>query len=346
MTGTPNSESPSATSHRSRAAIGAVKLSVAVVILAFLLYRLRGEELFVRLWNEPKHWGFLALAQTLVVAAISLNFLRWRLLVRSLGLPFSIRDALRLGSLGFLFNQVAPGSVGGDLFKAVAIAREHPGQRTEAVASVLIDRVVGMYAMLLVAVFGQSLAGAESIDHEAVRALKLAIAGLAIIGTVGIALLMTPAVTGPRIRETLARTPIIGETLARLVDAAAAYRYHRGKLFAAIGIACIGHTLFVLSFWLISRGLPVATQTLSSMFLIGPMSMCAGAIPLTPSGLGTMEAAMNALFEAFGAKPGDGLLVALAYRVMTYVMAGIGAVVYLSSRRQVSDVLHEAEAFP
>ena len=34
------------------------------------------------------------------------------------------------------------------------IAREQPGKRTEAVASVLIDRVVGLYAMILVATAG------------------------------------------------------------------------------------------------------------------------------------------------------------------------------------------------
>jgi hypothetical protein len=36
-------------------------------------------------------------------------------------------------------------------------------------------------------------------------------------------------------------------------------------------------------------------------------------------------------------------LIAIAYRVMTYVMAAIGAAYYLRARRAVDQVLHEAE---
>ncbi len=59
--------------------------------------------------------------------AVSLTFVRWYLLVRALGLHFRLLDAFRLGFLGYLFNFVSVGSVGGDLFKAIFIAREQPG---------------------------------------------------------------------------------------------------------------------------------------------------------------------------------------------------------------------------
>ena len=60
-------------------------------------------------------------------------------------------DAFRLGFLGYLFNFVSLGSVGGDLFKAVFIAREQHGKRAEAVATVVIDRVIGLYVLFFVA---------------------------------------------------------------------------------------------------------------------------------------------------------------------------------------------------
>ena len=85
----------------------------------------------------------------MVFCAVSLTFVRWYLLVRALGLNFRLLDAFRLGFLGYLFNFVSVGSVGGDLFKAIFIAREQPGRRTEAVATVLVDRVVGVYALVL-----------------------------------------------------------------------------------------------------------------------------------------------------------------------------------------------------
>jgi uncharacterized membrane protein YbhN (UPF0104 family) len=327
---------------RRRHWIGAAKALLAVGILAFLFYRLRGAEGLVRLVHEPKQWGLLALGQALVIVGLSLNYVRWWVLVRALGLNFSLGDAFRLGSLGFLISQVAPGSVGGDLFKAVFVAREQPGQRTEAVASVLIDRVVGLYAMLLVATFGRLLAGGVSIDGP-VAALANVVAALTIVGSIGIALLMTPPLTGPAMQEWVRRLPIAGATLGRLVEAAAAYRSERRYLFAAIAIGCGTHTMFVLAIWLIGRGLPVHAPTLSETFLVGPLSLSAGALPLTPSGLGVAEAAMGQLFKALSYSENDGLLVGLAYRVMTYVMAAVGGVYYVNARRTVAQVLHEAE---
>ena len=137
--------------------------------------------------------------------------------------------------------------------------------------------------------------------------------------------------------------PGVGHTLGRLVAAAGAYRSRRRNLFAAIGIACCTHTLFVIAAWSVARGLPVKAPSFSAMFLVGPLSLAAGALPLTPSGLGTFELAMDKLFVAVGGDEGDGALVAITYRVMTYVMAGLGAAYYLTSRAKVQRVLDEAE---
>jgi uncharacterized protein (TIRG00374 family) len=274
---------------------------------------------------------------------LSLNFIRWFLLVRALELDFHVRDAFRLGSLGHLLNQVSPGSVGGDLFKAMFIAREQPTRRTEAVATVVIDRVVGLYGILLVATAGQVIAGRGVELTGALRTLALVVAAFAVVGTVGILLLMTPAFTGPKMREWAAGFPAIGGTLARLIDAAAAYRDRRGYLFAAILVACCTHTLLVTAIWLIGQGLPVDAPDFGTTFLVGPMSLCAGAIPLTPSGLGTFEAAMEELYRLVGCTPGTGASVAITYRAMTYVMAALGAVYYLNARKTVKEVLHEAE---
>jgi uncharacterized protein (TIRG00374 family) len=330
-------------SHARRVLIHSAKLVLALGIVGYLFYRLRGEDALTRLVNEPKNWDRLVLAQCCVLVAISLNYVRWHVLVRALELDFSLRDAFRLGSLGLLLNQVSPGSVGGDLFKAVAIAHEQHGKRTEAVASVVIDRVVGLYAMLLVASTGY-LVGARGSEMSAVlHTMGRTVIGLALVGTAGIALIMTPAFSGPRVRGWAGRIPVIAHTLERLIDAAAAYRNSRRYLFAGIAIGCMTHTLLVTSIWLIGMGLPVTPPGLAATFVIGPLSLAAGAIPITPSGLGVFEAALGQLYKAVGLAEGDGYLVGLTSRVMTYVMAAVGAVYYLSARRAVKEVLDEAE---
>jgi uncharacterized membrane protein YbhN (UPF0104 family) len=332
-----------AAARRRRLILGAAKCLLAVGILGWLIYKLQSEQDFRKLVDGPKHWPLLVLAQLLVIAALSVNYVRWYVLVRALDLKFTLADSFRLGSLGLMLSQVSLGSVGGDLFKAIAVAREQHGKRTEAVASVLIDRVVGLYGMLLVATAGY-LANAQSTQlSPLIRGFADVILAAAAVGTVGIALLMTRWFTGPAVQAWAAAVPVVGPTLERLIQAAAAYRNSRRYLFAGILIACTTHVLFALAYWCIARGLPTTAPPLTKMFMITPMTLAAGAIPLTPSGLGIAEGAAGKLFAAAGYRQGDGVLVAMTYRVMTYVMVAVGAVYYLRARRSIAETMHEAE---
>ena len=321
-----------------------VKVVLALAILGFLLQRIQGESGFERLLNEPKNWLSLAIAQGLIVVAFSLSFVRWYLLVRGLDLEFRLADAFRLGTLGFMLNQVSPGSLGGDLLKAVFIAREQPGKRTEAVATVLVDRVIGFYAMLLIASLGLVLAGGNLESEKLLNSLQTVVWSATVCGTFGLAFVFSPLATGIRARALAAALPVVGPTITRLIEAADVYRSRRSYLFAAFGLALTTHCLLITAFWCISFGLPVRGPTFAQNASIVPIGLVAGALPLTPGGLGALEGGMELLYTLVGAGKGDGTIVALAYRAMTYVFAAIGAFYYFSSRKKVDDLLHEAEA--
>ena len=166
-----------------------LKFAIPLVVISFLVYRVHqqhpGE--FSRLWNHPKNWPLLSAGFGLVMVAVCVTFLRWWILVRALDLPFRLTDAYRLSFLGYLLNFIGPGSVGGDLFKAVFIARQQPGRRTEAVATVFLDRIIGIYVLFVVASATILLSGVSK-SGAAVKAVcdfALLVTGL---GTVGVVL--------------------------------------------------------------------------------------------------------------------------------------------------------------
>ncbi len=104
--------------------------------------------------DEPVHYDFLFYAAAITVASISLTFVRWYILVRAVDLPFTLFNAWRLGLVGFFFNTFLPGAVGGDIVKAAFLAREHD-RRTVAVATVIMDRVIALWALIwFVAILG------------------------------------------------------------------------------------------------------------------------------------------------------------------------------------------------
>lgn len=318
-----------------------LRFAIPLAIIAFLLFDVDREQVR-RLWERPKNWSLLAAGFGLVMAAVLMTFVRWYALVRALGLPFRIADALRLSFLGYLFNFIGAGSVGGDLFKAVFIAREQPGRRTEAVATVVLDRVIGMYLLFVVASLGILV---SDISHTTavVRAMCQLTLWLTVMGTVVILVLLLPRFGRGVLPKRVRQLPAVGPVLARTVGALQVYRQKLGVLALVAAMSLSVHAMFSVALYLVGAALYDQPPTLGQHFIIVPLAMCAGGLPITPAGLGTFEVAMEQLYTLVSTTTdADGLMVALAYRLMTIVITAIGVVYYWTSRREVRSVLQQA----
>jgi uncharacterized membrane protein YbhN (UPF0104 family) len=102
--------------------------------------------------------------------------------------------------------------------------------------------------------------------------------------------------------------------------------------------------VFATSMYLSAAAIFPQHPTVTDHFIIVPLSLTAGALPLAPAGLGTFEAAMKILYHVIPAHGGgDGFLVALVFRLITIVIAAVGVVYYWMARREVGELLREAE---
>lgn len=330
-----------------RILIAVAKISLAVAILGFLLIQVKQQAGFARLVDEPKAWHLLAIGLGCTLTAITLSFVRWHILLTALGLNFRLSDTMRLGALGFALNFVSLGSIGGDLFKAIFAAKDSPGKRTEAVATVVVDRLVGVAMMLTLATcasFFVDWSAAPTPIRVLVQTIRLGTVGL----LVGVSLiLVVPALSGDWIRNLVARVPLVGPTAARLIGTVAVYRNEKQRVLLACAIGMLSNTMFILSFYFIAQGLPVQAPSLAKHFVIVPTANLAGAIPATPSGLGTMELAVDQLYQAVPSVPsipaGDGTLVALGQRATMILVAAVCLAFYVLQRGNLREVMHEVE---
>src|SRR5262245_50065311 len=138
--------------HARRNVVTAIKIALALAILGYLVYNAR--DAFVQLSHETIEWKFLAIGLVFSLGMATFSFVRWHLLIRALDINMRLVDTLRLGALGFALNFVSPGAIGGDFFKAMFLAHGQPGRRTEAVATVIADRAIGLLTMTLLASIG------------------------------------------------------------------------------------------------------------------------------------------------------------------------------------------------
>lgn len=331
-------------------AVNVCKYAISFSLLGYLFYIASGNDSFSDLASQPKQWWLLVLAFAVTMVATLIAMARWYVLVRALDLPFSLRDALRLGFLAYMFNFFSFGVVGGDLLKAVTIARRQPKRRPEAMATVFVDRAVGLYGLFLlvslvtIAVwsFGSDLqAGAVG---SSIEQLSRAVLVITAAGGIAIAVVLSPGFTNNPLSRAAARLPMVGGVVERLFGAAAIYRRRIPRLLLALGMSLATHCLSAVSVYLLATGLPGRSPSFAAHFVIVPIATVAAAVPL-PGGLGAFEMALDLLYRsATGAAVGmqQGFVVALAFLVIKLLIAAVGIGLYLVSRRSIAELIREA----
>jgi glycosyltransferase 2 family protein len=142
----------------------------------------------------------------------------------------------------------------------------------------------------------------------------------------------------------MSRVPVAGNVVGNLFVACQVMSRRPERLIPAFALGVTVHLLLVMSFHSVAVGLPLAHPSLGDHFCIVPLAETAGAIPITPGGLGTTEAALGGLYAAVGADANSGVIVALGQRLVM-LTAGIAAIgYYLTQRQSVDAAIHEAEA--
>jgi uncharacterized protein (TIRG00374 family) len=325
-----------------RIAINLCKYGVAAGLLTYVIWSSRAS--LESLWRreEPIHFGYVAAAFVLFGAALALTLVRWFVLVRAQDLPFRLHDALRLGLVGFFFNVFLPGSVGGDVIKAAALAREQ-SRRTVAVATVIMDRVIALWGLFwFVALLGAVLWAAGLLEGTAAEPSKLTVGGAAVV--VGLSTLvwlllgLLPQHRAERFAGRLGRLPKIGGSAAEFWRAVWMYRCRQKSVGAALLIAWVGFVGFVGAYYCCTQALWAGTgkplPTLTQHFLIVPTGLVIQAIPGSPGGAGIGEMGFGFLYQWFGCEQGLGRLSMLLQRVLMWVVALGGYLLYLRMKAE------------
>jgi len=323
------------------------KYLLAFGLLGYVIWKYwqpGSEQGLAHVWNkhvvrgEPINGGWLALAGVILAASLALTLVRWYLLVRAQGLPFTLRDAFRLGLAGYFFNSFLPGSVGGDLVKATGLALAQR-RRTVAVATVIMDRVIALWGLIwFVALLGGAFWALGLLDSPASAVSRQIVLAAAVIvmlsGMVWLLLGLLPDWRAERFAGRLAKLPKVGTSAAEFWRAIWMYRCQQRSVAVALGMSWVGQVGFVFVFYCSVRALwdPAAGSipTVAEHFLLVPIGLVIQAAPLFPGGAGIGEAGFGGLYAWFGCAAAVAVLGSLMQRVLSWV---VGLAGYLISLR-------------
>ncbi|MCH8150018.1 MAG: flippase-like domain-containing protein [Planctomycetes bacterium] len=291
-----------------------LRFGVCAVGLWWVLSRLN--------WNRiGEAWSacdrtWVALSFLIFFPTIILQAARLVLMLRAQGISVGFWKSLKLSCTGNFFSHFVPaGLVGGDLVKAYYVA-QHTPQKTEAVAAVVLDRLFGLFGFVTFAAVGAAI----KLNETAVGVVPYLVALLlAVVAVIAVA-------WSARLRALLGIDKIVAwirlrGRLRRLVVAASRLREHVGISIASFAATLLAQSIILAAFSVAAIGLGMRADWVGYYAFLS-LSLLIAAVPISPGGLGTMEAAM--MYFLVGGGLGNGeqvLLLALTMRLIQFVGA-------------------------
>jgi len=311
-------------------------IALAFALLGHAIWTNRAE--IHRVFSRSLDYRLFLLAFAIYLVGLIVSFIRWYWLVRVVEPSFRLNSAILLGFIGSLFNLVIPGAVGGDLIKAAYLVKMDV-KRTQAIASMVIDRIIGLLGLFILG----GIAGAfmwSSVSNPKVKLLIGLVWTAVAAGFLALTVLFTPM-----LMSTLMARFKSGGRLAKVLDdlriASSTYRGRLGVVAGALTLAIFGHGLSVFDFYLVSRMLfQSEVPSLGQHYVLVPLVYFTTAVPLPFGALGLSEEVSEQLFRLVG-HPGSALAL-MGVRILMYGGGLISVGFYLANLRQVRELTDQS----
>jgi len=321
-----------------------LKLGLAVGVLGYLLHKMGLNKLGGTLKGLAGEWPWLLAGFLLCLPPLLLCMARWKRILDAQGMRLGWSKVNSIFFIGLFFNSFMIGPTGGDLMKAYYTARETRHQKTEAVTTIFIDRIIGLYAMALlvgtVILIRWDFFAANPAIRGAV-AWPMLVACLTIIVGGAIAFGVHLFELCPWLRR-LNHIPAVGkimETVERAYNAFYVCRANPKLLVALLLYSFVIQLVFVVASWCVGQALGLTVSFLDYL-TFGPLIGLISAIPITPGGTGIRELASIKLWGTLGVTDDRALL--LAFIPFLYlVLWGIpGGLLFLFHKSDKEDESH------
>jgi hypothetical protein len=254
---------------------------------------------------------------------------RWRALLALAGIEMRFSEVWRVSIEAQAGGILLPGGIGGDALRIVSVASRVTRAGDErapaaiVVASVLLDRAIGLSILC-------ALAAGLGIAWGGIRdgALEFVLAGVPVIVVLGLAVVRRTALhrIGWFVEGRLGRvmTPVFDYMRDPRAPGAIARA-------AALSVVVSGIQFLIVRGLVFALGAePTAEKW---VYVGGAMAFIVAAIPVSPGGWGTSDAAWVFFLGLAGLSAGTALAVCLLYRLFSYLSGIVGAVLYVMRRR-------------
>jgi glycosyltransferase 2 family protein len=256
---------------------------------------------------------------------------RWWALLKQVDVTVGFGNIVRLVLVSGFVGYFMPGTLGIEALRIYGFARTTANPAL-AVASVAVDRVLGTFALILLALFGLALLPAALPARAAPDALP---DGLATVGWVGLLALVALVVAGlePRLRRLalhlLSRWAPVQDGVRKVFGILDTYRARPWALLWNAVVAVGFHLLRCAAVGVGAAAFGVELPWVVYV-AITPLITMLARIPISIAGLGVQEAGFVYLYGVFGMPAEVALVLSLVMRACTILSSAPGAWFYVA----------------
>ena len=306
-----------------------IRTAQAIFTIAILIYLFNSPEKRAQMGaafsRADANWMLIGLPVAFV-GEIS-NIIRWNILLRVQGMRIGWLRLAQLFFVGLFFNLFMPGYTGGDFARLFYSMREFPDRKKEAVLTIVMDRLIGMLALVVTAV-GTTILRWPWLQQTPQASF---FAWVLICMLIGFSALVGGSflISGFRLANRLPRHFPFRE---RVIEASEAYHlFAKARASLAWAFALSFPVLFSFygAFYCAARAVH-ATVSLLDVFTIMPVVTTIISLPITPGGLGFRESLFVILMRDLAKVPGEvGILISLLGFSYFLLFGLVGGICYL-----------------
>jgi len=308
-----------------------LKVVTVVTILIYLIRsgRLNFEKLLL-FRDAPEI--LVLMVGVLVLAVVPMATFRWWLLLRAIGLPVEPKQTFLLTWIGNFFNTTLPGAVTGDVVKGYYVIKAQQKEgRTRALMTLLIDRIVGLFGLIVMAFLALVFNLELILSQENLHSLAWMICALFGVTVLFYFIAIFPFKEGrdPFLRL-FQRLPANTFTI-KVYSAFKRYQHQKKTLLITLVLAIGIHSLIALIFFQVAHLIGVKEIDLATQFFLMPIGLITVAIPIAPGGIGIGHVAFESLYQLAGLSGGADIFnMFIIVQLGVFLLGGIPYFLYSS----------------
>jgi hypothetical protein len=302
-----------------------LKLLISLGLLAWVIFKVEWAQAWVYV-QRVQIWQ-IALYLFLVLFGMVISSYKWQLLAKFKDINQPFFDYFKFYLTGTFVNNFMPSFLGGDTYRAYQLGRPEK-KYAEGASTVVIDRVTGLLAATILALFFSLLNLKTVLSSNLLIFMNLAICGSLVFDLILMRIKKIAYLQKLAVR-------FLPEKILHFLRELEAYSHDHGVLWRAIGWGCV-FTFFgmAMSNYVLMLALGVhigLLDYLSVIFLITIVS----SIPITINNIGLKEWAYVTFFGLFGVNSSLIIIVAILGRFLQMALSFTALPMYLRTRKNI-----------